>query len=162
MSKLADTPSWIQFWLDAKCGASPSSTIRWSNLLKSVAEFKGPILEAVLESCHNPEMFDHFRLLLLREKKPREALETFIDYVQESEESMESWLESLHVLSLHTAETITRPILSGASGFVHCASFTVSPNEKYETLPDATRTMLSIYGYEGRVEKEVSEEDSVR
>lgn len=152
MSTHSSQSDWIARWSRNKSAASPSLELRWKDSLTRCAHLPQQALDTVIEACQSPDTLRHLAQLLLRESDPAAALADFLRCVNDSDDTLEDWLESIATISRQTAGAYPQTRLSGAMGYVHCASFTVNSGERFASLPQATATMLETYGYEARTE----------
>lgn len=134
---------------DERSKGAASLRLSWMHALEGMPDIKTDWIKQIGLSCPGPKALRQFSQFLARESDATTALETFFKEVDESEESLEDWMEAFAVLANGLEATRYRPTLLMALGYLHCCEAVAHTGAQYETFPMTVETMLETYGYEG-------------
>ena len=129
-------------------GTSPLS-IAWKSALESLPALPDDMFKAVAMAFPSADTARHFANFLAREEDPVTAMETFIREVDESDESLEEWMNAFEVMAYFLDSTPHRPSLRQTLGYLHCCAAVSHTGARYATFPMTVETMLETYGYGG-------------
>ena len=132
-----------------RSGGKGPLTQAWIKSLDGFPSLPEDAFERFARAMPNTETAQYFRNFLLRDPTPKEALAQFFAEVDESEETLEEWLNAFEVLAYYLESTPFRPALSKALGYLHCCAAVSHTGARYATFPMTVENMLETYGFSG-------------
>jgi hypothetical protein len=132
-----------------KAGGAVSLLLTWKQALAVLPPLPGATLRTIALACPSPGAARQLGRFLAREGDPQGAVEELLRAVDESDETLESWLGALRAFAGYLDGTPQRPPLRKALGYLHCCQAMVQSGPRYETFPMAVETLLATHGFEG-------------
>lgn len=137
---------------EARANGVSSLRIAWTNALESLPKLAPEQFRQVAEVFPSPDTARHFGRFLSREQSPAEAMVQLLQEVDESDESLEEWMNAFEVLAYFLDSTPHRPSLTQALGYLHCCAAVSHTGARYASFPMTVETMLETYGYSGEAQ----------
>ena len=139
----------IDIIANRKASPSPSQLAAWQNALGYFPDLPPEAMDPLLPALPSPEATRMLGRFIARELNPVQAVQQFLQQVDESNESIEEWLKAFEIFAYFIESTAHRPTLGQAIGYLHCCASMAHSGSRYATFPMAVETMLETYGYTG-------------
>lgn len=144
-----NAPEQIDALATARAGGLASLYLSWKQSLATLPPLPADHLDRLALALPAPASARHLARFLSRESEPQSAVARFLEEVEASEEQLTDWLEAFAILARFLDNTLHRPSLSQAIGYLHCCEAVAHTGPRYATFAQTVETMLSLHGYAG-------------
>ena len=138
----------VEALVKKKSAGAESLKILWKQAVNSLHPLCGDRLAEFVGAMDNPRTARLFAKYLSREINPRAASRQFLEEVDQSEYSLNEWIEAFQTLAAHVESTAAKTSLAGLCGYLQCceASGRGSPRAGFALTVE---TMLRTHGFDG-------------
>lgn len=129
----------------------PAQRPHWDALAAEYLGLAGDAPQLIADwLLHVPDLAAGRRLLgiLGRAGDPAVQMREFQFAVEQSEQSLASWLSALDVLARKLQSTPHRPDLRRLRGYLECCSSIIESGPRYSDLPMTVDTLFELFGFD--------------